>query len=136
MTPEQIELVRSSFAALGPNRERLAPQFYRELFALDPSLRAMFTADWPEQEAKFTRQLSEIVDSLGRLEMLVEQTETLGARHVNYGVRAHNYRTVGQALLQALAVTLGDRFDRATRQAWLLAYNLVAECMLAGAKRD
>ena len=36
-------------------------------------------------------------------------------------------------LLAALAAVLGDRFDAATREAWALAYNLVAETMLEGA---
>jgi hemoglobin-like flavoprotein len=40
---------------------------------------------------------------------------------------------VGAALLDALASVLGDRFDPDTREAWALAYNLVAETMLEGA---
>lgn len=135
MTPEQVEQVRRSCAAMKPVEDQLAPEFYRQLFVIDPSLRALFTTEWREQEAKFTHQLSDIVDSLGRLDELVERTEALGARHVAYGVRTAHYRTVGRALIEALATVLGDRFDDATREAWVLAYNLVAECMMAGAKR-
>jgi hypothetical protein len=40
---------------------------------------------------------------------------------------------VGDALLAALAVVLGDSFDAPTREAWDIAYNLVAETMLEGA---
>ena len=55
------------------------------------------------------------------------------ARHVTYGVQAADYQTVGDALLAALAAVLGDSFDASTREAWTLAYNLVAETMLEGA---
>lgn len=48
-------------------------------------------------------------------------------------VRAVGYQSVGDALLAALAAVLGDTFDAATREAWTLAYNLVAETMLDGA---
>ena len=40
---------------------------------------------------------------------------------------------LGDALLAALAAVLGDGFDEATREAWKVAYNLVAETVLDGA---
>jgi len=68
-----------------------------------------------------------------RLNELLIHTRALGARHVAYGVRAADYQTLGTALLAALAAILGDSFDPPTREAWTLAYNLVAETMLEGA---
>lgn len=66
-----------------------------------------------------------------------DKAGALGARHSGYGARAADYQTLGGALLAALAATLGDEpgdgFDMATRQAWELADNLVAETMLEGA---
>jgi hemoglobin-like flavoprotein len=47
-------------------------------------------------------------------------------------VRATDYQTVGDALIAAIAV-LGDEFDAPTREAWVLAFNIVAETMLEGA---
>ena len=73
-----------------------------------------------------------------RLGKLLTHTRALGARHVGYGygrvrVRAADYQTVGDALSAALAAVLGDGFDAQTREAWMLAYNTVAETMLEGA---
>jgi hemoglobin-like flavoprotein len=68
-----------------------------------------------------------------RLDELLTHTRALGARHAGYGVRAAHYQTLGDALLAALAAALGDDFDAPTREAWALAYNLVAETMLEGA---
>lgn len=133
MTPEQLELVRQSFDRLGASSDDLAPEFYRQLFAAEPDLRRLFTAEWPTQEAKFTKQLSAIVATLDDLDDLVEETRALGARHSAYGVRVAHYPAVRTALLGALAAMLGEQFDAATRQAWELAFNLVAECMMAGA---
>jgi len=133
MTPEQITLVQTSFERLGPDLPTLATRFYEELFARDPALRAMFTIPMAEQKVKFTEKLTEIVWSMPRLDELLGHTRALGARHVGYGVRATDYRVLGDALLTALAAVLGDSFDDATREAWALAYNLVAETMLEGA---
>jgi hemoglobin-like flavoprotein len=86
-----------------------------------------------EQKAKFAEKLTEIVRAMPRLDELLIHTRALGARHVSYGTRAADYQTLGDALLAALAASLGDRFDAPTREAWMLAYNLVAETMLEGA---
>ena len=133
MTPEQITLVQSSFERLGPELADLATRFYQELFTRDPALRPLFTTDLALQKVRFAEKLSEIVHAMPRLDELLGHTRALGARHAGYGVRAADYRTVGEALLAALAAVLGDSFDAPTREAWATAYNLVAETMLEGA---
>jgi methyl-accepting chemotaxis protein len=133
MTPEQITLVQSSFARLGPELPALTTRFYQELFGRDPALRAMFTTDMAVQKVRFAEKLTEIVRAIPRLAELLGHTRALGARHAGYGVRATDYRTVEDSLLAALAAILGDSFDAPTREAWAIAYNLVAETMLEGA---
>jgi hemoglobin-like flavoprotein len=133
MTPEQITLVQSSFNRLGPDLPALTTRFYQELFQRDPALRSLFTTDMAEQRAKFAQKLTEIVRSMPRLGELLVHTRALGARHVAYGVRATDYQTVGDSLIAAIEAVLGEEFDTATREAWILAFNIVAETMLEGA---
>ena len=133
MTPEQISQVQASFERLGPQQAALAARFYEELFRRDPTLRPLFASDLTEQKVRFAQKLAEIVQAIPRLDELLTHTRALGARHAGYGVRAADYQTVGSALLGALAGVLGPSFDAPTRQAWELAYNLVAETMLEGA---
>jgi hemoglobin-like flavoprotein len=133
MTPEQIELVQSSFERVGPDLPALATRFYQELFERDPALRALFTTDMALQKVKFADKLTEIVRAMPCLDELLSHTRALGARHAGYGVRVADYNTLGRALLAALAAILGDSFDTQTREAWAIAYNLVAETMLEGA---
>ena len=133
MTPEQITLVQSSFERLGPDLPAVTARFYEELFQRDPALRPLFTTDMAEQRVKFAQKLTEIVQSIPRLDQLLVHTRALGARHVGYGVRATDYQTVGDSLIAAIAAVLGEEFDAATREAWVLAFNIVAETMLEGA---
>jgi hemoglobin-like flavoprotein len=133
MTPEQIKLVQSSFERVGPDLPALATRFYQELFGRDPALRALFTTDMALQKIRFAEKLTEIVRAFPRLDELLAHTRALGARHVGYGVRVADYEAVGEALVAALAAVLGDSFDTQTREAWRIAYNLVAETMLEGA---
>ena len=133
MTPEQITLVQASFERLGPDLPVLATRFYTELFARDPALRPLFSTPMELQKVKFAEKLTEIVRAFPRLDELLGHTRALGARHVGYGVRVADYKIVGEALVAALGAVLGDSFDAQTREAWDIAYNLVAETMLEGA---
>jgi hemoglobin-like flavoprotein len=133
MTPEQITLVQTSYQRLGPRLPELAARFYVELFRRDPALRPLFTTDLAEQQVRFARKLTELVEAIPRLDDLLVHTRALGARHVDYGVHAADYQTVGAAILDALAAVMGDDFNAETRQAWIVAYNLMAETMLDGA---
>ena len=133
MTPEQITLVQTSYQRVGTRLPDMAARFYIELFRRNPALRPLFTTDMAEQQVRFARKLTELVQAIPSLDELLAHTQALGARHVGYGVRAADYQTVGAALFDALAAVLGDGFDPETRQAWVLAYNLMAETMLDGA---
>ena len=133
MTPEQITLVQSSFERLGPDLPAVTARFYQEVFQRDPSLRPLFPSDMAELRVKFAQKLTEIVQTMPRLGELLTHTRALGARHVGYGVRAADYQTVGDSLIAALAGSLGEEFDAPTREAWILAFNIVAETMLEGA---
>jgi hemoglobin-like flavoprotein len=132
MTPEHVALTQQSFAAVADRLDDLGRCFYEHLFATNPELRPMFTTDLEIQQGKFTDQLTEIITSISNLDTFVGEARALGKRHVEYGVRARHYAPVGAALLAAFADVLGDDFTPDVREAWQLAYNLVAETMQQG----
>lgn len=55
-------------------------------------------------------------------------------KHVGYGVAAAHYDVVGQALLDTLAMGLGDAFTDEVRAAWVAVYGVVSSTMQAGAE--
>jgi len=110
MTPEQIRLVKSSFASVLPIADQTGVQFYDRLFALDPALRPLFKGDITEQSRMLMRMLATVVNGLDRLETIVPAVQALGVRHAGYGVVDAHYETVGDALLWTLRQGLGDSF--------------------------
>jgi hemoglobin-like flavoprotein len=78
--------------------------------------------------------LNAAVNGLTNLDALVPVVRQLGARHVNYGVRAEHYATVGSALLWTLEQGLADKFTEEVHEAWTMAYDLLADVMQFGAK--
>ena len=133
MTPEEITLVEQSLPVLRPLLDDVAADFYRRLFAADPTVRQLFTTDPAVQREKFVAELEEIVGAIRHHDEFLRRARASGVRHAGYGVRAAHYRVVGAALLDALGAALGPGWTAQLEEAWRLAYNLIAEVMMAGA---
>jgi len=133
MDPEQIALVRASFAKVAPNARAAAALFYGRLFEIAPNLRALFRGDMEEQGAKLMAMLATAVGSLDQLDSIVPAVRALGARHAGYGVHPADYAPVAEALLWTLSEALGDAFTPDTRAAWVAAYTILAGQMQQGA---
>lgn len=133
MTPEQISLVRSSFAKVEPISEQAAALFYGRLFELDPAIQPLFKHDMKEQGRKLMQMLAVAVNNLDNLGAIVGAVQELGIRHAGYGVQPSHYATVGAALLWTLEKGLGDAFTPDTKTAWTAAYTVLADTMKAAA---
>lgn len=133
MTLDQIQLVRSSFAQVQPIAAQASSLFYARLFERDPSLKAMFRGDMAEQGDKLMSMIAAAVQLLDRPNLLAHALTTLGRRHAGYGVQDAHYATVGAALLDTLALGLGEAFTPEVRQAWAAMYRHVSETMQAAA---
>lgn len=133
VTEKQIQLLRESFALIEPKAVAAGLTFYRNLFALNPSLRAMFQSTAELQSRKLMEALSYTIATLENPKALVPMLEAMGRRHVAYGTRDEHYDTVQTALLQALEETLGPACTPETRMAWTDALTFVSETMKRGA---
>ena len=52
MTPQQVDLVKTTWAKVEPIAEQAAELFYGKLFELDPALKTLFPNDMKEQGKK------------------------------------------------------------------------------------
>ena len=129
MHPTQAQLVRETFAKIEPRATIAALVFYQRLFALDPSVRPLFQHDIEQQGEKLMQALRFAVATVDSPRELQPVLEALGRRHVYYGVKEHHYKTVGIALLDAIAYILGPAFTPDVKEAWLAIYNLMADIM-------
>jgi hemoglobin-like flavoprotein len=133
MTPEQVQLVKNSWAQALPIADEAAKLFYGKLFELDPSLKPLFKGDMVEQGKKLMKMINTAVNGLDRLNEIVPAVQQLGVRHISYGVRDEHYDTVGAALLWTLGAGLGEAFTAETKEAWATVYGILADTMKSAA---
>lgn len=132
MTSAQSGLVRDSFDQVRHLATPITMLFYGRLFDLDPDLRRLFHTEIPEQSKKLAAMLTMLVDSLDCFEKIAPELRELGRRHVAYGVRPENYRTLTAALLWAFSQALQPEFTPEVREAWAEVIEAVNSEMLKG----
>jgi PAS domain S-box-containing protein len=136
VTVRQKELVQSTWRQVMPISKTAPKLFYGRLFELDPQIRALFPADERSMKAQHLKLMQMIhicVRGLDQLDRIVPAVQSLGRRHVGYGVRNGDYDTVGAALLWTLEQGLGDAFDDEVKEAWTNVYGVLAAAMMGAA---
>jgi len=133
MNERKITLIRESFALVLPASTEVGLLFYRNLFALDPSLKPMFPEDLTHQSAKLMQMLGAAVNLLDKLDDLVPVVQQLAKRHLHYGVKQQHYAVVGEALINTLVEGLGDALSAEACLAWKEVYLLLSGAMISAA---
>jgi len=133
MTPEEIHLVRDSWAKVVPIQETAAGLFYTRLFDEYPEVKPYFKGDMKEQGKKLMAMLNTAVNSLDRIDDLIEPLKRAGKAHAGYGVKEEDYAKVAAAYLWTLEQGLGDACTAEVTAAWTVAYTTVAGVMIEGA---
>jgi class 3 adenylate cyclase/hemoglobin-like flavoprotein len=129
--------LRESFSSAHTADGSFAQYFYQHLFALDPSLERQFeNVDMATQGAMVLQAVRVALDGLEDFDQVRAALESLGRRHLQYGVRPDQYDTAAEAFVRALGQTLGERFDDSLESIWRETLSSVTGSMIAGADRD
>ena len=132
MTPEAIDLVKSSYDAVAARPRQLAARFYEELFTAAPNLRGLFPEDLSGLQGHFEAAIALVVRNLEAAGALREPLRELGAQHVHWGARPQDYVTAREALIGAVK-SLSPSWDAALEKHWREAVTGILVPMLEGA---
>jgi hemoglobin-like flavoprotein len=133
MTPQDVELVQSTFEKVRPISEAAARMFYGRLFEIAPEVKPLFKGDMAEQGRKLMATLAVVIGSLHSLPTILPAVSTLAKKHVEYGVKPSHYASVGAALLWTLERGLGAAWTPETAEAWTNAYTTLSNFMVGEA---
>ena len=131
MTPDEVKIIKQTWAMVVPSAEQVGPLFYNRLFEIAPETKHMFTrTSIPEQSKKLLAMLSYVINKLDNLENLLEEIAALAKRHVQYGVTEEHYTKVGEALLWTLEKGLGEHWTVEVKDAWVTCYTTLSGAMI------
>ncbi|MGE0596436.1 MAG: globin domain-containing protein [Hyphomonadaceae bacterium] len=133
MTPKQTDLIRTTYQRAKRIAPHFAATFYAELFAIDPTLRRLFSGDMVRQGAALMGSLDYVVEGVSAFESIAPALRALAQRHAGYGVEPQHYPLVGTALMRTFRHELGAEFGAEAREAWSAAYRMISETMIAAA---
>ena len=135
MSGERLAALRAAYAAASADRERFAGVFYRRLFALDPTLPALFRTEMRTQGQKLVEMLDLVIAAADAPDRIRAEVQELGRRHVAYRVRPGHYALVGAALTETFAEILGEDCDEHALRGLVTLYGAVSAAMLEGASQ-
>lgn len=129
-----IGMIRDSFESTKPMAERLADQFYVNLWTDYPLSKVMFEGvDMPKQKKALVSSLGQIVDYLESPPRLIEYLQAMGGRHHYYGAEDHHYEWVGNSLIKTFGELLGDAWTPPLIEQWNMVLTFVSDYMKQGA---
>lgn len=122
------ESTRECIEKLQPSMNALCARFYTHLFTIDPDQASIFDGSAVTLNRKFVNMMATF-KSLRRIENMESAIEKLAQRHVNYGMRPQHLIPFGQALIDALAEHMGEKFTDELREAWTSSFVQVSSRM-------
>ena len=137
ITSTQIELVQQSWQTIkSGDIETTGRIFYNCLFELAPEVKPMFRrASINEQSGKFLSMINYFIMNLNNPQDAIGAISILAKQHVSFGVQEEQYTLIGRALLWTLETTFADKWSKELKQAWIIAYTMLAEAMMKAAKK-
>jgi len=124
--PDLAHAVQESwhqFCSAAESREAIGEAVYGAIFESAPSLQALFKTPRAVQAMRFMSALNTVVATLDQPQQLQILAETLGFGHLNLEVTVPRVAIFREAILELLAVEMGDLLTPDLAAAWKAVMN-------------
>jgi nitric oxide dioxygenase len=134
MTTEQKDLIKETVPVLRTNGIDLTKHFYKRMFTNNPELRNIFNmgnqANGKQQNALAMAVLV-YAEHIENPTVLINTLKAIGNKHVSLNITAEQYDIVGLHLINSIKEVLGDAATDKLIEAWVIAYNDLAQIMIS-----
>ncbi len=130
LSDAQKEIVDRTYRKVAQRADEAGALLYNHLFELAPQFRPLFKQEIEVQGRKLIQLIGVAVASVHDIHNLEVVLGDLGRKHVDYGVEAHHYEVVGQALLLTLQDLLPIEYDDEVELAWKTLYQELQMIMI------
>lgn len=138
MTPQHIELVKSTVPVLRENGVALTTYFYQRMLNNHPELNNVFNLDH-QSTGRQPRALAAAVlayaEHIENPSVLAKAIEHITTKHVSLDIRPEQYAIVGENLLHSISEVLDVPMDAELIAAWKAAYFQLADILIGVEKQ-
>ena len=134
LNKHQIKLIKNTIPLLEKLGSQLTDHFYNRLFLHNPELHSLFNSSHQrlgDQQLALYKALSAYahnIDNPGALKTVIEH---IAHKHTSFNIQADQYPTLGKYLILSLQELGGSEFTEDARQAWISAYDFLANMLIA-----
>mmetsp|Transcript_32664 Transcript_32664/g.87685 ORF Transcript_32664/g.87685 Transcript_32664/m.87685 type:complete len:1245 (-) Transcript_32664:602-4336(-) len=133
MEPDLIQAVQQSWRLLlssSHSQEAAGEAIFIALFDAAPSLQALFTSPRAVHAMRFIGEMRRLIQTLEEPNKLKVMVETLGFGHLHWEVTVPRVVLFREAIIDILAVELGDMFSLVAKQGWVTFLNYVGGAII------
>lgn len=128
-----IETVKSTVPVLEEHGTAITSQFYQLLFRNHPELKNIFNQS-NQRQGRQPQALANAVYAaalhIENLEAILPVVKQIGHKHRSLNIRPEHYPIVGENLLKAMKLVLGDAATDDIIDAWAKAYGVIADVFI------
>ena len=138
MTPQHIELVKSTVPVLRENGVALTSYFYKRMLSNNPDLNNVFNLD-SQNSGRQPRALAAAVlayaENIENPSVLAKAVEHITTKHVSLDIQPDQYAIVGENLLHSISEVLNVPMESDLIAAWKAAYLQLADILIGVEKQ-
>lgn len=138
MTPQHIELVKSTVPVLRENGVALTSYFYNRMLTNNPDLKNVFNLDH-QSSGRQPRALAAAVlayaEHIENPSVLAKAIEHITTKHVSLDIQPDQYAIVGENLLHSISEVLNVPMESDLIAAWKVAYLQLADILIGVEKQ-
>lgn len=124
---KQKNLIKQSWELISTDMDHFCKEFYRRFFKVNPSgLRLFEEQSMASQRRALTSMLATIISSLDDPKSLMSTIESLGGRHIIYGVEASDYKCFIDTICETIESEISTKFTPEIHHSWMLIMNEIS----------
>lgn len=133
LSQTQINIVKSTAPILKEHGKTITTTFYRDMLAANPHLKNYFSLRNQQtgaQQAALANSVLAYATYIDDLPKLHHAVERIAHKHASLFIKAEHYPIVGQYLIGAIGKVLGAALTDDIKEAWIAAYNQLADVFI------
>lgn len=133
ITEAQKHIVKSTAPILKEHGKEITSIFYKNMFSAHPSLLDIFNVTNQKigtQPLALANTIYFAAENIDHLDVLLPQVLLIAHKHRALHVLPEHYPIVGENLLKAIQIFLGDQATEEILDAWRAAYTIIADVFI------